>query len=489
MKLKLSVGLGVVSLVAACSGADIDSSPSADSDLTSGTEVIFSPQPTIAQSHLGKIAAMIGTAKTSIDVAIYSFSDAGIVDALEAAAKRGVKVRLVFNDGGDNNRLASPAKEKSMSGRLEAKGVDVRFVNKIMHHKFMLVDGPRDSAAAAKTARISTGSANWSAGAGTSFDENTLLLSNQPELALRFQREFNLMWEHSKDFDSKPFPFELSTLEIKDPVTPDGADLDTLLTSSNFTVKDGDTSFKTLDKNTVSDGLVLAIQNAKKSVHLASGHLRSKPVADALIARAKETPKIDLKVYLDDQEFISESAAGAQATSLQGCIDLAGDDVDKQAACSEKGLLFGRAIGDSGVELRYKFYAYRWDFSYAPQMHHKYMIVDGETLYTGSYNLSDNAEHGTFENMVILKGQSFAPIVAKYEANFAQIFETGRAENRLEDLVKKIENDATFPIVFDAIALSNDEVTALKAKIRANCATVDSLEFRKAPASHKVCTR
>src|SRR5690606_41326124 len=72
--------------------------------------------------------------------------------------------------------------------------------NKIMHHKFMIIDGPRRELERAATATLVTGSANWSDAAATRYDENTLFLQGHAVLLLRMQGEFNLLWEHSRDF-------------------------------------------------------------------------------------------------------------------------------------------------------------------------------------------------------------------------------------------------------------------------------------------------
>ena len=53
----------------------------------------------------------------------------------------------------------------------------------------------------------------------------------------------------------------------------------------------------------------------------------------------------------------------------------------------------------------------------------------------------------------------------------------------------KIDQGGNFPIVFDAMALTWAEVTALKQKIRSSCPSVDTPEYRSAAASHTVCFR
>ena len=144
-------------------------------------------------------------------------------------------------------------------------------------------------------------------------------------------------------------------------------------------------------------------------------------------------------------------------------------------------------MSTSGIDVRYKFYAYRWDASYAPQMHSKYMVVDGNKLYSGSYNLSDNSDHGTFENELLLEAPTHAKLISAFEVNFESIWKTGRDEGRLAALDTRIDQGGAFPIVFDPVALSSDEVTALKDKIRTKCPAVDSDAFRSAATSHRVC--
>lgn len=447
--------------------------------------VVFSPQP-IDKSHLARVAALIDGAASSIDIAMYSFSDSGISKALERAVGRGVAVRFVFETAGEDKGLTGPALASSKSGQLEKIGVDVRYVNKIMHHKVMIIDGPRDDAARAKTAKIVSGSANWSNGAAVRYDENTLFMEGYPEMTLRLQREFDTLWAHSRDFVSGTAkPFVLSTLAIGDELLPDDPNQHAFFTSANFSVK-GDT-FSTNGKNEIADALVKAIQGAKKSIHIASGHLRSRPVAEALTAKVKATPGLDLRVYLDGQEYISASGHAAQVKERMTCLTAAGTSASKIRQCNDKGFLFGYEAELAGVSVKYKYYAYRWNSSYAKQMHNKYFIIDGERLFTGSYNLSDNAEHETFENVLLFEGPEFTELLDLYEADFERLWATGNG--KLATLTQSLATVDPVPLVFDPMALTWAEITELKKVIRANCAQADSTAFREDPVGHQLCPR
>ncbi|MFO0611941.1 MAG: phospholipase D-like domain-containing protein [Polyangiaceae bacterium] len=445
--------------------------------------VIFSPQAPEA-AHTAEIAKIIDGAARSIDVAMYSYSDATVGAALANAVKRGVKVRFVFDTATDDKNADAAAKDGTKSGKLELAGIDVRAVNKIMHHKFMIVDGPRDDAAAAKTATIVSGSANWSNGAATKYDENTLFMTAYPEVALRLQREFNTMWEHAKDFTaSKSVPFEASTLAITDDLIPNDPGLQIFFTSSNFSVKDQ--TFSSTGANTISDELVRAIDAATDHIHIASGHMRSRPVAEALMRKSKDAPNVEITIYLDGQEYVSESGNAAQKTERETCLAAANTEA-KQRACIDKDYYYGRDVELAGANVHYKYYAYRWDASYAAQMHDKIFIVD-DALYTGSYNLSDNAEHNTFENLFLLRGPEFADLVDTYEQNFDKLWTQG--EGLLPGLTEKIDNEATIPLVFPAMSLEWTEVRDLKALIAKECPAANSVAYRLAPAAHQTCVK
>lgn len=457
----------------------------ADGDTAS--DVIFSPQ-LLADSHNARVARMIDEAQHSIDIAMYSFSDAAISTALANAVARGVKVRFVFETANADRKLAGAALTASKSGRLETAGIDVRWVNKIMHHKFMIVDGPRDADTAA-TAKLVTGSGNWSNGAATRYDENTLFLDGHRELNLRVQREFNLMWEHSRDLVSNPaIVTENSTFEITDEVIGDDAGNDVYFTSANFKIQGADT-FVINGGNAVADKLVAAIEGADTSIKVASGHLRSRPVAEALIRKASESPEVEIQVYLDGQEFISETTHDIQMEELEECIAAAGASASKIRDCNDSGFLFGFLVGNSGIDVRYKYYSYRWSASNALQMHHKYMIVDGDELWTGSYNLSDNAEHNTFENMFHFAGADAQAMVDRYESNFASMWETGRSDDLLGSLRETVATVAQgdVPLLFASMALTWDEVADLKDLLRTECPRVNEEDFRTRPEAHPFC--
>jgi len=450
-------------------------------------DVIFSPKR-YNNSHLVHTVDLIDQAEESIDVAMYSFGDQKVLNALERAVDRGVDVRMIYNKTSEERDEGS----NTMSAKLEDKGINVRWVNRVMHHKFAIIDGPRDNLREASATTLVTGSGNWSYGAATRYDENTVTIQGDAEAALRFQDEFNLMWEYSREYvHNEDLAYE-QTLEIDRDMIPDRDGVDASYTSDNFRTyvssRWGPTFGIKRGVSTVSKRIVEMIEGADDSIWIASGHLRSRPISEALIEKYKDNPEMDIRVYLDGQEYISQWYHDKQKDELATCLEEAGDSQAQREDCLNKGFYFSYLVEQADIPLRFKYYAYRWHYSYAKQMHHKYLVFDGETVVSGSYNLSDNAEHNTLENIVVYRKADYPKLVERFKSNFTDIWETGRGEGLYDQLVSEIENASdTIPIVFEPMALSYDQVDSLKDLIRETCPEVDADDYRRNPEDHETC--
>lgn len=451
-------------------------------------EVIFSPQ-VAASSHNARIAKMIDAAEHDVDIAIYSYSDAGISTALANAVRRGVRVRFLFDTASEDRKLTDvAARAASKSGKLEAIGVDVRYVNQILHHKFVIVDGPRDDKSRATSAKLAMGSANFSSTGATSFDENTFFVENSAELSAAYQHEFDILWKGSRDFVGPATAQGQSTANITLADAADDAGIEAHFTSANFASggADGTTWRADKDSNAMADRWVDAIEHATKSIHIASTHLRLRPVVDALVAKHQADPSVEIKLYIDQQEFISPAGNTSQERDVQQCLNRA-TTTAMHRDCLYNNFLFSKEAVDAGLDVRFKSYMYRWDATVAIQQHSKYMIVDGKELISGSYNLSMNSEHATFENALHVTGSQYGDLVKQYEANFASLWDANRAA--LAPLRDTISTASTIPMVYPPMALSYTEFDALHQLIRANCSLADSTDFRENPAAHKTCAR
>ena len=450
-------------------------------------EVLFSPQP-YDSSHLARAIDVIDHATRSVDVAMYSFRDANLEAALDNAAHAGVNVRVIL-DGAREDRI-DPA--GTLSARLEDNGIEVRWVNKVMHHKFVIADGVHQAGDDPADAVIMTGSGNWSYSAATRYDENTLVIHHAPELAVEFQAEFELLWNNSRPVIWNESIAPVTVDAVATESVTDDPSTEALFTSANFRTyvssRYGPTFSHQRGQRHVAEALADMIEGADESVLVASGHLRSRLVSEALVQLAETKPHVDIRVLLDGQEWISAGYHGQQENELEACLAAAGTDENDIEDCTYGGTYFSYALAEAGVPLRFKYYAYRWDYTYADQMHHKFMVVDGDELATGSYNLSDNAETNTMENVVILRGDAHAQVIDAYVDEFDRLWTL--EEQRFESFLAEVTGGSgALAIVFDSMSLTWAQVDTVKNAIRAACPAVDSLAFRSDPSGHQVCFR
>lgn len=82
-----------------------------------------------------------------------------------------------------------------------------------------------------------------------------------------------------------------------------------------------------------------------------------------------------------------------------------------------------------GFELEYRNFPGETGPAYAPVViHHKFIVIDGESknpvIYTGSANMSQNSEHNNDENLLEIKDRALAGI---YMAEFMRLYEHYRA--------------------------------------------------------------
>lgn len=151
-----------------------------------------------SQRHVERIAEQLGRAQFRIDLAMYSFSSLELIEALKAALRRGVKVRIISNNG------FSQYEAKIKSLLLLGARVRLPDSSKLMHHKFCVIDGceqvsklsleRRKHLRAQPTTSVAIcGSVNWTNGGFGANMEDCLITSNTlitSQLALEFIR----MW-------------------------------------------------------------------------------------------------------------------------------------------------------------------------------------------------------------------------------------------------------------------------------------------------------
>ena len=124
------------------------------------------------------IGRLLDHCRRTADVCVFTITDDRLADALLAAHRRGVAVRIIADD----------AKAEDLGSdidRFERAGVPVRVDRSPfhMHHKFALFDA----------ATLLTGSYNWTRGAARDNEEN-LIVTDEPRLVGPFAETFGRLW-------------------------------------------------------------------------------------------------------------------------------------------------------------------------------------------------------------------------------------------------------------------------------------------------------
>lgn len=136
----------------------------------------FSP---VDQVHEALIF-LLNSAQTTINLAMYAFTDPTLNQVLTSATGRGVTVKLTL----DSSQFKDDNERNKLESLLSAAGVDVSIGTSekgaIMHLKSGVIDGTV----------VFTGSTNWS-DSGEELQDNSLSVSISPAEASQFSTRFD----------------------------------------------------------------------------------------------------------------------------------------------------------------------------------------------------------------------------------------------------------------------------------------------------------
>jgi phosphatidylserine/phosphatidylglycerophosphate/cardiolipin synthase-like enzyme len=285
------------------------------------------------------LAAAIDQAQVSVDMAMYNLSLPSIRDALLAAYRRGVDVRLVVDDATYKDDAAI---------QLRQAGIEVISDQRqeLMHNKFTVLDGQE----------VWTGSLNLSTG-GTYSDYNNLVRICSTRLAEDYTAEFEEMFLGNQFGSNSP-------INTKYPrITLDGHTIEVYF----------------LPEDDVEDRLLDLVGSAQESVDFLAFSFTLDYLAETMIDLERE------------------------GVTVRGVMD-AGQ------AASNQGGEYERLV-DAGLEV----YLDPFD----GLMHHKVIIIDGQTVVFGSANFTRSGLYNNDENLIILNDPATAGI---FETEFERIY-------------------------------------------------------------------
>lgn len=420
----------------------------------SKVESFFTPHQ--GKQGFGQIYDEIENAKKSVEITVYSWSAAGLEKSIRAAIKNNnPEVRIVLHP-----KLYKKSSIQTTVEELQKIGVKVKVSTKDMHEKFVIVDDRL----------VMNTSGNFSSGAQNKYSENMIFHYDDGEKYIQelidaFETEFEILWNFSKPADKNlTYSNTIDTLNFNNGLLANKANKSNknvfLSSSMNFNGKKVKSAtskrplklqIKSSKPWNVRDGILAELDKADESVVLCLNHFFIKEIADKLIELYKKG--IDIKFAVDNQEYKS-SYRGHEITPyfVQEWLKLNPGKEDE-------------------IPVRVKFYSHSPSYRYWALNHHKFIIVDygrqDQVLINGSYNLSEKAEQGQFDNMVIYKGDEYAKTIDEFYGEFENMWDYNRKsddsldESFFEYFYKK--KNGFYPIHhYSAQSLTWNEMTKFK---------------------------
>lgn len=441
--------------------------------------------PTKGEEAFNEIYKNVKKAEDYVHATIYSWSDSDIDKAFLEALKGGAQVRIVLHPP-----LAKKARTISKVEKLEAAGAEVKIAKQNMHEKYVIVDGKW----------MVNSSANMSGGAKTRYSEAFVYHhveggTAQKSILKDFRHEFSILWNSSKDMITNG---EDNAEALEDYPKAEGSkvenkpsnDKNMVLYSSsmNFTVspyKPTSAAYKTGKYITLSrrkdatgeqtwyvrDVILKHIKEAKKNIYVNLNHFNIRAVSDALIEAVKRG--VDVRLAVDNQEFKSKPN---------------NKEMTPQFYKDWKSLP-GNAKKEPPVRVKY--------YSHAPSPrhwllnHHKYFVVDyspsgkDTVLLAGSYNVSKNAEHKQFDNMVVYKGTKYKGLYKAFIDEFEYLWSLNRDDEdkplaEVYNLFFTKKGPSSYPIhIKKGLSLTYSEIKKLRREINKAAKGIFSNLFKK----------
>lgn len=392
-------------------------------------------EPYRGQTRLGDnleqvILDAIAAAHSSIDVAVHELRLPQVALALQARQQAGVRVRVIVENeysrawsslsAAEVAQLDDRARSKyeefvqladqDQDGQVtpaEARQVDAIAIfhssgipviddtadgsrgSSLMHHKFMVVDNQL----------LIVSSANWTMSdthgdllqPESTGNANHLLKINSPVLAARFSQEFSLMWGDGPG--GQPSQFGLHK-PYRPPVSA-------RVGSSLVTVQFSPTSTRQPWQQSVNGLIGRSLNAAARSIDLALFVFSEQNVSNILEAR-----------HLQGVQVRSLVDPGFAYRNYSEILDMLGVTLpDSQCRIEASNHPWRNPIATAGIP------------ALAPGdiLHHKFGLIDGRTIVTGSQNWSDAANHSNDENLLVITNPKIA---AHFQREFDRLFQT-----------------------------------------------------------------
>ncbi len=317
-----------------------------------------------------RLAAFLGQARRSIDIAVYNFHLVDpqrtiVVNALKDRAAHGVQIRLVYDSDTDWEEIApgNSAPPSETVGFIQSLGFPAQRIADpccLMHHKYIVLD------AGTPQAQVWTGSTNFT-DESWALQENNILTITSQAVAAAYAQDFQELWStgtmnNTGKRDVGPLPLRYKGGQ----------------TTTTIHFSPGEGKF-------INRDIAERIQGVHSRITLCAAVITSGAILNALVQAQQHRIPID-GVYDQTQMegvFQQWERVESNAWKIPAFRDL---------------VAYGHLVGKVTTP---------WTpTSVHDFMHNKIIIVD-DTVITGSYNFSRNAETNA-ENVLMIESQAVA---------------------------------------------------------------------------------
>jgi competence ComEA-like helix-hairpin-helix protein len=422
-----------------------------------------------------QIADTIKSAESEVDVAVQELRLPRIAQAIAEKHKAGVKVRLIIENtysrpwsslsAQEVKKLKPRESQKykeyrnfvdiNQDGKLDTNEVEQRDAlvildkakvtrlddtfdgsrgSDLMHHKFVVVDN-RFVIVTSANFTLSDIHGDYTK-SDTLGNANNLLKIDSPEIARVFTEEFNLMWGSGSNSNKK--------FGLKKPIR---APRTIKLGDSAVTVNFSPTS-PTLPWINSSNGLINTnLSTAAKSVDIALFVFSDQRLANILEGRHQQNVKI--------RALIEKSFA---YRSYSEGLDMMGFALSDKCRYEIDNKPWQNPITTVAIP----------SLPPGDLLHHKFGIIDNQTVITGSHNWSEAANDGNDETLLVIQNPVIA---AHYTREFERLYKKSQPglPQRIQQKIKSQQKEC--PKIDSPSTIENKSV-----QVNLNTATLAEIE-------------
>lgn len=185
-----------LALVLGCASSVSAKQPTLLDELSRALQSRIDKAPASAQIEVGfspnagaerLVLKVINASRKSIRLAAYSFTSPQVVRALLDAKRRGVDVRVVVDEKGNQSKAGTAALNLLAGGGIAAR---LNGEYAIHHDKYIVADG----------LHVQTGSFNYSQAAAKSNSENVIVIWHNADLAAAYLRHWQSRFDEGVKF-------------------------------------------------------------------------------------------------------------------------------------------------------------------------------------------------------------------------------------------------------------------------------------------------